>query len=169
MVRSRSRSTARRGSTRVRDHRRERHRVRARRGRTAQARIDGTITLDDDVEISPDQLMVTRSSDGSRSSDHDLVELEWRDERTATFDVSVARGDGTAPATLRLGDSDGHILATRRFTGTDRGDEAAVAWLVYDEREVFESTTPDAPLLHGYVVTVLPTCPNPDEALDWDG
>ncbi len=178
---SRSRSSNRSRSsrdarTRDRDRsNRERHEVRANRGRAAsqsrssvrRIKITGKIVANEEHAAILDGVSLSYILNGSQERQHPVT-LTRSSNTRLTFESSTRLRDRDEPLfEFILKDEEGDELDRRIAEPDDDESVIELKWAVTAEPVLIELAGKHTPTLHGYGIEVVPPCPNPDEDLDW--
>ncbi len=150
-------------------------RVFAKPGKPGEAAVAviGSIQVAADDKLLLDELFVSVVAHDPPVGSPEGIELDHHSPQHARFSTMLqpqATFDGVQESirtyAIRLHDSDGLIVAEHIIDMSSADRKLRLEWKAVSEPNVF-AIAENTPLVHAYVVRVIPKCPDPDESLAW--
>ncbi len=170
----------------TRDHRTEKVSIRLPRGRDVikvfakpgkrggpAVSVIGSIQVAAEDTLLLDELFVSVTTHDPPVGSPEGIDLDHHSPQHARFRTRLqpqATFDGVQESirsyAIRLHDTNGLIVAEHIIDMASAGRKLSLEWKAASEPNVF-AIAENTPLIHAYVVRVIPKCPDPDESLAW--
>ena len=135
--------------------------------RKAPITVTGAITADSGDAAAFDGLTLSFiRGDGDEKTPIKLTKTS-KTARTFSTVVRPISGSKASTITLVLEDKEGNELDEETYTHQLRAQKKTINWKIVKNEEVVALTGEGLPVLHAYVMELIPKCPNPDESLIW--
>ncbi len=135
--------------------------------RKAPITVTGAITADSADAAAFDGLSLSFIREDS--DEKTPIKLTKTSKLTRTFSVVIpsVSGSNAGTVSLVLEDREGNELDEETYSYHFRAQKKTLNWKIVKNEEVVALTGEGLPVLHAYVMELLPKCPNPDESLIW--